>query len=498
MINRFFENIERNREVRQNLIGLREALKTEKGRTELRQQMDTYVQVLTGLLEDADAKVRKNAALILGETGRQQVLGQLYEAYAKEQQLFVRSSYLTAMSHLDFRPYMDQLEQRLQELLETEMTTENQKHLNEELRLLREMLLMLKTPKKHRFTGYSVPSDMILLTSPGIEKLTFDVLPSAVQQKARMMSGGVRVQTDRLGDLLGIRTMKGILFRFCRNPLAANDYESVADAVYQAGVVEYLKRRHEGEGPFYFRIDLRTRLVLNEKSQYVKRLAARLEQLSGHQLQNSASNYECTLRIVENKQGNYSVYLELNTLPDTRFAYRKHALATSMHPVRAAEIIALARDYMTSDAVVLDPFCGTGTLLIERQRALRAKNLYGVDIYGEAIELACENAELAHVPVYFVNRDFAEFTHKYRFDEIVTELPAQSDKLTADMLYRLYRQFVKKLDEWMQPAGHVIVCTTEPSWLKELAELSGYLRVETVHSLSGKRAAALMVLKYRG
>ena len=46
---------------------------------------------------------------------------------------------------------------------------------------------------------------------------------------------------------------------------------------------------------------------LNEKSQYVKRLGAELERLSGHHLQNSASNYECELRITENKQGQYSV-----------------------------------------------------------------------------------------------------------------------------------------------------------------------------------------------
>ena len=41
---------------------------------------------------------------------------------------------------------------------------------------------------------------------------------------------------------------------------------------------------------------------------------------------------------------------------------------------------------------MLDPFCGTATLLIERYRRKKAAHLYGVDIFGEAIEGARENA----------------------------------------------------------------------------------------------------------
>ena len=59
---------------------------------------------------------------------------------------------------------------------------------------------------------------------------------------------------------------------------------------------------------------------------------------------------------------------------------------------------------------MLDPFCGTATLLIERYRRKKAAHLYGVDIFGEAIDGARENAGLANVPSYFINKDFAEFS----------------------------------------------------------------------------------------
>ena len=292
--------------------------------------------------------------------------------------------------------------------------------------------------------------------------------------------------------------MKGFMFRFCANPLKATDYQAVAAAIHDAGLTDYLKKRHEGDGPFYFRIDLRTKLVLNEKSQYVKRLGAELERLSGHHLQNSASNYECELRITENKQGQYSVYLILHTIADSRFSYRRNAIATSMHPVKAAEVVSIASEYLADDADVLDPFCGTATLLIERYRKRKAAHLYGVDIFGEAIDGARENASLANVPSYFINKDFAEFSHSYTFDEVLTELPAGSDKMTPDVLFTLYKNFVRKLNTWMTPGGYVIVVTTEKEWLLSLAAKSGYLKEEKEWALSGKKTQYVVVLRYRG
>ena len=40
----------------------------------------------------------------------------------------------------------------------------------------------------------------------------------------------------------------------------------------------------------------------------------------------------------------------------------------------------LAKPYLKEDAAVLDPFCGVGTMLIERNKVLPARSLYGIDI----------------------------------------------------------------------------------------------------------------------
>ena len=393
MFRNYLDKIERDEDVRKNLIELRKLLKTEPGSAAWQRDRQRCLSLMLKLLKHEDAKVRKNAALILGEMGCQDALDALFYAYECEEKLFVKSAYLTAMSQLDYRTYLNAFRERMEELMQMEMTPENQKHLNEELKLLRDMLLIVEKPVKHTFTGYSVPSEMILLTSPGMEQLTIDVMPRNVRDAAKAMRGGVRILAERPGELFGIRTVKGFMFRFCANPVKASDYQAVAGGtkiihtvdkfldvlftaqifrrivlahvIHDAGLTDYLKKRHEGDGPFYFRIDLRTKLVLNEKSQYVKRLGAELERLSGHHLQNSASNYECELRITENKQGQYSVYLILHTIADSRFSYRRNAIATSMHPVKAAEVVSIASEYLADDADVLDPFCGTATLLIE-------------------------------------------------------------------------------------------------------------------------------------
>ncbi len=67
---------------------------------------------LAALLKDKDAKIRKNAALILGELESEDVLPWLYEAYEKEKQLFVRESYLKAMEKLNFSQMLPKLKKR--------------------------------------------------------------------------------------------------------------------------------------------------------------------------------------------------------------------------------------------------------------------------------------------------------------------------------------------------------------------------------------------------
>ena len=96
MINDYLKKIESDENVRQNLIEFRKEIKAEKGRNEWQRDRQRCLSLMLKLLKHEDAKVRKNAALILGEMGCQDALDALFYAYECEEKLFVKSAYLTA------------------------------------------------------------------------------------------------------------------------------------------------------------------------------------------------------------------------------------------------------------------------------------------------------------------------------------------------------------------------------------------------------------------
>lgn len=67
----------------------------------------------------------------------------------------------------------------------------------------------------------------------------------------------------------------------------------------------------------------------------------------------------------------------------------------------------MSEKYLEKYAQVLDPFCGVGTLLIERNKLVRTRTMYGIDIFGEAIEGGRQNAVLAGVGINYICRNFS-------------------------------------------------------------------------------------------
>lgn len=116
-----------------------------------------------------------------------------------------------------------------------------------------------------------------------------------------------------------------------------------------------------------------------------------------------------------------------------------------MHPSLAALIMELAAPYLKENAQIIDPFCGVGTMLIERDIRVPAREKYGTDIFGEAIDGARENAALAGEQINFIHRDFFDFKHDYLFDEIVTNMPVRG-KMTRSSSTVCMRNFSESIN----------------------------------------------------
>lgn len=492
MLRQIYEKIKSGDEIRKNLISLKQELKKSESRMAFLYYLAGDYEVFIELLNAEDPKVRKNTALIMGELGVQSFLDQLFDAYNKETTMFVKADYLTAMSKLDYRSLLPDFKERLDQLVASEVEESNLKHINEEKKLLTKMILDIEGVKKHRFIGYDVMSDLILLTNRDHKEETLHEIKNGT---AKTFNAGVMVRTNDLREILTIRTYSDLLFRVKNVLTVPMEPNEAADVICNGGVLKFLEQRHEGKAPFYFRLEIKSKMALSEKSQYAKKLAAAIEEKSGRKLLNSTSNYEVELRLIENKEGAFNVLIKLYSIPDDRFAYRKHAVAASIQPVQAALIAALSKDYLKERAQVLDPFCGVGTMLIERNKLVKATPMYGIDIFGEAIDKAIDNARRADVAINFINRDFFDFKHDYLFDEIFTNMPTRGSRKTEEEMTLLYRCFFIKALEVLKDEAVIIMYTRDKKLaLREMALNKAY-SLEKEYIISKKEDAYLLIIK---
>ena len=155
------------------------------------------------------------------------------------------------------------------------------------------------------------------------------------------------------------------------------------------------------------------------------------------------TGYECEIVFPGRPDGSFGMYIRFACMGDERFSYRRAVESTSMSAARAATMIEMLHPYLIEEDSVLDPFCGTGTLAIERRRHGRVGNVFATDISAQMISGARENAALASEHIHFIQRDYFDFTYDGYFDEIITELP--------DLYHRsdqekkgFFKSFIKK------------------------------------------------------
>ncbi|HIR76788.1 MAG TPA: HEAT repeat domain-containing protein [Candidatus Choladousia intestinipullorum] len=470
MVREYYEKICAGEQVRTNLIALRDSLKEERTRREFAYLLGGDFETLTELLKNDDPKVRKNAALILGKMESEDLLPILFDAYQSEETRFIRADYLKAISGMDYRPLLGALKERLDTLRNTEAGEQEQKHVSGEMRVLQDMILKYQKTEPHTFTGRKTVSDMILVTNRCQREATARqvrlgrAMRKGGSHRIVMLSGGLRLCGFCADDILSIRTWSELLYPVPVPALPADDPEEIG-RLLAGDVLKKAEELHSGEAAFRFRIELKGRVDQRKKGTLIRRIAQSLECQSNGRLVNSVTDYEMEIRLLERRDGTYFPVLKFFTIPDRRFSYRKEVVAASVNPVNAALAAQLARPYLKEGAAVLDPFCGVGTMLIERNYAVRAGNMYGVDLFGEAIEKAGVNTKMAGCSIYYINKDFFEFEHKYLFDEIFTDMPQVTAAKSSREIELLYFEFFEKARLMLKEDAVIILYASEPQFV---------------------------------
>jgi 23S rRNA G2445 N2-methylase RlmL len=123
---------------------------------------------------------------------------------------------------------------------------------------------------------------------------------------------------------------------------------------------------------------------------------------------NDARKVTWTVDIYPDGRGQL-VELRPNMTPDPRFSYRQRDVPAASHPPLAACLARLAG--RIGDEVIWDPFCGSGSELIESVMLGGVRSVYGSDRSAEAVGIAqfnFEAAKMESVPAKFICGDFRE------------------------------------------------------------------------------------------
>ena len=373
----------------------------------------------------------------------------------------------------------------LQEELLT-VTEEGRKHLAKESAVLSRMLLRYEKPRHHTFIGME-NADVILLCNRCQRGITAEQISTG---EVSLLAGGVRVQDASLEEILKIRTWSELLFPLHGMIIREQTPQAAAETVFHTQLMEILENCHEEKGSFRFRVEYKGTMDERKKGDFIKQTALLLEEKSDRRLLNSISDYELEIRLVESKKGGFLPFLRLCTIKDRRFAYRRESIANAISPVNAALIMQIAGAYLQENAQVLDPFCGVGTMLIERKYFRAADPLYGVDLYAEGIQKARANTERAGMPIHYVTRDFFTFEHEYLFDELITDMPPAADE-------KFYLAFFKKAESLLKRGAVLVLYNRQGTLLEQMSRRCEKLEILKTAVLNERQNSKVVVARLK-
>lgn len=462
--------------------------KKKKLRDELNARLYDRSLLYNGLAGD-DPKRRKNCARLMGALEEPRDVKKLIAAAEKETHRFVRPSILLALGMLGGDEALEFLEQYT---VAPAADESEKKHEAAEREALRLALAKARPVQKRSFAGFSKPHEIELRCAKQLGAQLKEELSDLGIEVKKQWSDGVSVETDSPLGLFEARSFHEMLI-----PLEKNvrlDEKTVA-AYAKSRLIALLGECITGEAPYRYRIECKG--DFKNRAVTAKRIADALE---CPELLNAPSAYDAELRIEKQPDmpaGKCSLYVKLFVIPDTRFDYRVGSLPASIHPATAAGVLRLASDYLRVGARVLDPFCGSGTMLIERSFMSPCAALTGVDITPKALDVAKKNDETAATNIEFVCKDCLKFRAEKPYDEVIANMPFGNRVGTHENNERLYREFLPKLTEWLKTGGIAVLYTMEYTLLKNLLqEFSGGLElVSRSRTEAGGLTPTVFILK---
>lgn len=341
---------------------------------------------LIALLDDPDAKTRRNAIIALGkaplEGAEEALLARWTEQTPVEQQRSIAAS----LGKIGGSRSLDRLK-----CIE---------HDDPELRRIvaQSALMLARTLEREQSVEANIlgsaqasePLHVVARCRRGLEALLLEELESILLKPAIIAPGQVRgVLEGPLDKLFGARVMMSFSLLLKPVPIHDGDLPGALAAALTSREAKLIFSTFT-EGQVRYRIDWQEG---GHRRGLTWMCARRVEQ-ADPSLRNdpTGSNWEV---FIAERDGSLRVELTPKAIDDPRFRYRTHDVPAASHPTIAAALARVAG--VKEHDVVWDPFVGSGLELCERAKLGPYQKLYGTDVDPVALDAARANLQKAGV-----------------------------------------------------------------------------------------------------
>lgn len=413
---------------------------------------------IKGLLQSGDAKIRKNAAAWIGACCAADYAGLLTDALQKEDTEFVRPSILLALGKTKSPEVLEYLNHY-------EIKNQVEKHKEEEKAALNKALSWLSDERPEVIKPETAGFSILLNCSFGQAGLTREELDEQEYRywEYEYLKDTLMLQTNDYESVFSCRTFFEALILLGKCPPNLN---SLASFLQNPKFSESILRLYGGKASSY-RIEVKGNRIRHEDRIAIIETVLDAIQIPG--LTNNPSSYAFELRIVAEREY-FILLIKPSAELDKRFAYRQKTLPASIHPVTAACIMRHIYPFLKRGADVLDPFCGSGTMLFERSFIKPCSSLTGTDNQKYAMVSAKDNEAQAKTGAHFIQTDILTYMPDNQFDEIISNMPFGHRVGSHENNTQLYEGFVKVMYGILKPKGMAFLFTNDKTLLRQLIE----------------------------
>ncbi|GAB4202469.1 MAG: hypothetical protein OHK0022_25730 [Roseiflexaceae bacterium] len=416
-------------------------------------------------LADPDAKVRKNSAVALGKQADPASAAGLAARLDAEPMDYVRPSLILALGRIGgaearaalaaWQPHTPEDERALRLALEHSAAGQR---------------AALRTDVPFRAT-------VDLLCRRGVEELLAEELAEA-GLSGRQGPGRVRLAWQgTLDGLLRFRCFDQPaipLLREVRTPL--DQPEAVARAFADPQLLELIEALSAAGGErIRYRVTVETPPGTPlRRRDWIEQFSAAFSGLAP-QMENSPSRYSWEF-LVSARAERWYLAARPTAYDDPRFAYRLADIPAALQPALAAAVARLLGP--AGQPVVLDPFCGSGTLLVEYAHLVPECRLIGLDNSAEALEAARQNlaaAGLAERTELLLgdSRRLEAALEGRAVDLLISNLPYGLRVGSHEQVRELYPAFFAQAARVLPPGGRVAFLAKDDELVQECLAHTG-------------------------